>query len=69
LQGGEGAGAIAALLQQSPYARFQREVKQVSPEVIEQYARGTVAQVQEIQSLRPVSPEQSRQRSQSRDRG
>jgi hypothetical protein len=44
-------------------------VKQVSPEVIEQYARGTVAQVQEIQSLRPVSPEQSRQRSQSRDRG
>jgi transcriptional regulator with PAS, ATPase and Fis domain len=69
LQGGEGAGEIAALLQQSPYARFQREVKQVSPEVIEQYAKGTVAQVQEIQSLRPVSPEISRQRSQSRDRG
>ena len=59
LQGGEGATAIASLLQQSPYARFQREVKQVPPEVIEQYARGTVAQVQEIQALRPVSLERS----------
>jgi hypothetical protein len=59
LKGGETAAAIAALLQQSPYARFQREVKQVQPEVIEHYARGTVAQVQEIQSLRPGPIERS----------
>ncbi len=59
LKGGETAMAIATLLQQSPYARFQREVKRVQPEVIEQYARGTVAQVQEIQSLRPGPIERS----------
>ncbi len=69
LQGGEGAAAIASLLQQSPYARFQREVKQVQPEVIEQYARGTVAQVQEIQSLRPGAVERAGQESRRGGRG
>ncbi|MGJ3248295.1 MAG: hypothetical protein ACFE0I_19715 [Elainellaceae cyanobacterium] len=51
LQAGESPDAIAALLQQGPYARFQQDVKQVSADTIEQYARGTIAQVQEIQSL------------------
>lgn len=69
LQDGEGAGAIATLLQQSPYARFQREVKQVQPEVIEHYARGTVAQVQEIQSLRPVAVAQDGQESRRGEKG
>jgi hypothetical protein len=59
LKAGESGEAIAALLQQGPYARFQRDVKQVQPSVIEQYARGTVAQVQEIQALRPVQGERS----------
>ena len=68
LKAGEAPEAIAALLQHSPYARFQREVRQVKPEVLEQYAKGTVAQVQELQSLRPVPSEKAQQRSQSRDR-
>lgn len=65
LKAGETGEAIAALLQHSPYSRFQRDVKQVKSEVIEQYARGTVAQVQEIQSLRPMQPEKSQPRSRS----
>jgi len=52
LQGGESADAIASLLQQGPYARFQRDVKQMDAGGIEQYARGAIAQVQTIQSLR-----------------
>jgi hypothetical protein len=59
LKAGELGEAIAHLLQQGPYARFQRDVKQVQPSVIEQYARGTVAQVQEIQALRPRQGERS----------
>ncbi len=53
LKAGESVEAIAALLQHSPYAQFQRDVKQVQVGAIEQYAKGTVAQVQEIQALRP----------------
>jgi len=63
LKAGEKREAISALLQQGPYCRFQRDMKQVKSEVIEQYAKGTVAQVQEIQSLRPIQPEKSQQRS------
>jgi hypothetical protein len=61
LKAGESGEAIAALLQHSPYAQFQRDVKQVQIGAIEQYAKGTVAQVQEIQALRPSeSKEQAR---------
>jgi hypothetical protein len=59
LKAEESREAIAHLLQQGPYARFQRDVKQVQPSVIEQYASGTVAQVQEIQALRPEQGERS----------
>ncbi|MEM9219155.1 MAG: hypothetical protein AAGD25_33075 [Cyanobacteria bacterium P01_F01_bin.150] len=52
LQGGESADAIASLLQQGPYARFQRDVKQMDAAGIEHYARGAIAQVQDIQALR-----------------
>ncbi|MGJ3248914.1 MAG: hypothetical protein ACFE0I_22935 [Elainellaceae cyanobacterium] len=62
LQAGESPDAIAALLQQGPYARFQQDVKQVSADTIEQYARGTIAQVQEIQSLNPMQQERSQSR-------
>ena len=65
LQAGESAESTAALLQQGPYGRFQRDVKQVRSGMIEQYARGTVAQVQEIQALRPVGVEKLQQRSQT----
>jgi hypothetical protein len=61
LKAGESAEAIAALLQHSPYAQFQRDVKQVQAGAIEQYAKGTVAQVQEIQALRPSQAERSSQ--------
>jgi hypothetical protein len=63
LKAGESAEAIAALLQHSPYAQFQRDVKQVQVGTIEQYAKGTVAQVQEIQALRPSQLENLRHRS------
>ena len=50
-----GAGAsgdvVAALLHQGPYARFQQDVQGTASPTIEQYARGTVAQVQAIQAL------------------
>jgi hypothetical protein len=65
LKVGESGEAIASLLHHSPYSRFQRDVKQVKPEVVEQYVRGTVAQVQEIQSLRPMQMEKSQPRSRS----
>jgi hypothetical protein len=42
---------VSQLLQQGPYARFQLDVKHVPLQTIEQYASGTVAQVQAIQSL------------------
>ncbi len=48
---GESGEGVAALLHQGPYARFQQDVQGVAPQTIEQYARGTVAQVQAIQAL------------------
>ncbi len=68
LQAGESAESTAALLQQGPYGRFQRDVKQMKPGMIEQYARGTVAQVQEIQALRPIEVEKLQKRSQDMER-
>ena len=68
LQAGESAESVAALLQQGPYGRFQRDVKQVKSGMIEQYARGTVAQVQEIQALRPFGVEKLQQRSHNLER-
>jgi hypothetical protein len=62
LKAGESAEAIAALLQHSPYAQFQRDVKQVQAGAIEQYAKGTVAQVQEIQALRPSEQKEQTRR-------
>lgn len=68
LKAGAAAESIAAMLQQSPYARFQRDVKQVQVGAIEQYARGTVAQVQDIQALRSSASEPTRSRSRQLDR-
>ena len=53
LGAGENASAVADLLKQGPYARFQLDVKHVPPQTIGQYAKGTVTQVQAIQSLQP----------------
>ena len=64
LKAGESAEAIAALLQHSPYAQFQRDVKQVQVGAIEQYAKGTVAQVQEIQALCPSEQKEPLRRTQ-----
>ncbi|MBD1847430.1 hypothetical protein H6F89_29330 [Cyanobacteria bacterium FACHB-63] len=68
LQAGESVEAIVSLLQQSPYSRFQVEVKKVKPATIEQYARGTVAQVQDIQSRRPAPPQRQQHRSKQAER-
>lgn len=62
LRAGESPESVTALLHQGPYSQFQIGLKQVNPATIEQYGRGTVAQVQEIQSLRPQTPERTRQR-------
>ena len=62
---GESGESAAALLHQGPYARFQQDVQGVAPQTIEQYARGTVAQVQAIQAL----PMGQTQRSIPRSRG
>ncbi|MBW4652600.1 MAG: hypothetical protein KME20_06110 [Kaiparowitsia implicata GSE-PSE-MK54-09C] len=56
LGAGEPGEAIAALLHQGPYARFQQDVQGVAPQTIEQYARGTVSQVQAIQALQVGQP-------------
>jgi hypothetical protein len=56
LGAGESGDAVAALLHQRPYARFQQDLQGVAPPTIEQYARGTVAQVQAIQSLQMGHP-------------
>jgi len=56
LGSGESGDSVAALLRQGPYARFQQDVQGTSREAIEQYARGTVAQVQAIQSLQVGQP-------------
>jgi hypothetical protein len=62
LRAGDSPESVTALLHQGPYSQFQIGLKQVNPATIEQYGRGTVAQVQEIQSLRPQTPERTRQR-------
>ncbi len=51
LGAGESGDGVAALLLQGPYSRFQQDVQGTSLQTVEQYARGTVAQVQAIQSL------------------
>jgi hypothetical protein len=56
LRAGESTEAVTYLLSQGPYARFQQDVKQVSAETIENYAKGTVSQVQSIQSLQALEP-------------
>ncbi|TVQ07419.1 MAG: hypothetical protein EA368_14270 [Leptolyngbya sp. DLM2.Bin27] len=56
LVAGESGESVAALLHQGPYARFQQDVQGVAPQTIEQYARGTVAQVQAIQALQVGQP-------------
>jgi hypothetical protein len=60
LGAGESADAIASLLHQGPYARFQLDVKNVQPSAMEQYTKGTVAQVQAIQSLQTVQHKQGK---------
>jgi rubrerythrin len=65
LRAGESTEAVTHLLSQGPYARFQQDVKQVSAETIEHYAKGTVAQVQSIQSLQALD---SKSRAQSLER-
>ncbi|NEQ54742.1 MAG: hypothetical protein F6K11_32235 [Leptolyngbya sp. SIO3F4] len=49
LRAGESAEAVVHLLYQGPYARFQQGVKGMDADALEQYAKGTVAQVQAIQ--------------------
>ncbi|MEA5448580.1 hypothetical protein VB780_08395 [Leptolyngbya sp. CCNP1308] len=56
LGAGESGESVATLLHQGPYARFQQDVQGVAPQTIEQYARGTVAQVQAIQALQVGQP-------------
>ena len=65
---GESGEAIAALLHQGPYARFQQDVQWVAPQTIEQYARGTVAQVQAIQALQMGQTQRSPRFSQKLER-
>lgn len=57
---GDTPESVAALLLQGPYAQFQREVRQMSGEAIEQYAKGTVSQVQAIQSIQSPGVARSR---------
>ena len=68
LGAGESGDAVAALLYQGPYARFQRDVQGVASPTLEQYARGTVAQVQAIQALQVGQPQRSIPRSREIDR-
>ncbi len=65
---GESADGVAALLHQGPYVRFQQDVQGVAPQTIEQYASGTVAQVQAIQALQMGQPQRSPRFSQKLER-
>ncbi|MGF1498412.1 MAG: hypothetical protein ACFB8W_16550, partial [Elainellaceae cyanobacterium] len=67
LGAGESANGVAQLLQQGPYARFQLDVKRVAHQSIEQYASGTVAQVQVIQTLQVGQSQRSPQLSRERE--
>ena len=51
LGAGESGEAVAVLLHQGPYARFQQDVQGVAPQKIEEYTREAVAQVKAIQAL------------------
>ena len=51
LRAGESAETVTHLLYQGPYAQFQQGVKGIDAGSLDQYAKGTVAQVQSIQSL------------------
>ncbi len=62
LNSGESAQSVTELLHQGPYSQFQVGVKQVNLATIQQYGKGTVAQVQDIQGMRSQSPERTRQR-------
>lgn len=68
LNAGESAQSVTELLHQGPYSQFQVGVKQVNPATIQQYGRGTVAQVQDIQALKPQQIERTRQRSKDLER-
>ncbi|MBE9141433.1 hypothetical protein IQ254_30290 [Nodosilinea sp. LEGE 07088] len=68
LGAGESGESVAALLHQGPYARFQQDVQGVGPQTIEQYARGTVAQVQAIQALQTGQTQRSPRFSQKLER-
>ncbi|MGF1500070.1 MAG: hypothetical protein ACFB8W_25055, partial [Elainellaceae cyanobacterium] len=59
LQADEVPESVIGLLQEGPYAYFQRDMYQVSDETLERYATGTIAQIQEIQSLKPNKRERS----------
>ncbi len=50
---------VAVLLHQGPYARFQQDLQGVALPMIEQYARGTAAQVQAIQALQVGQPQRN----------
>jgi len=65
---GESGESVAALLHQGPYARFQQDVQGMTPQTIEQYARGTVAQVQAIQALQMGGSQQLPLRGRNLDR-
>jgi hypothetical protein len=68
LGAGESGESVAALLHQGPYARFQQDLQGVAPQTIEQYAQGTVAQVQAIQALQVGQPQRSPRFSQKLER-
>jgi hypothetical protein len=68
LGAGESGEAVAALLHQGPYARFQQDVQGTALPTIEQYARGTVAQVQAIQALQMGQQQRSIPRSRGIER-
>ncbi|MBW4652597.1 MAG: hypothetical protein KME20_06085 [Kaiparowitsia implicata GSE-PSE-MK54-09C] len=65
LGAGESGESVAALLHQGPYARFQQDVQGMAPQTIEQYAQGTVAQVQAIQALQVGQPRRMSTRNRS----
>jgi ribosomal protein L18 len=56
LGAGESGDGVAALLLQGPYSRFQQDVQGTPLQTVEQYARGTVTQVQAIQALQMGQP-------------
>ena len=68
LRAGESAEVVTHLLYQGPYAQFQQGVKGMDARSLDQYAKGTVAQVQSIQSLQ-ISGDSGGRRKRSQDLG